>query len=154
MMSLYYPILQNPVEFVISLFLVRKCAHADTYIQLCALVYTFISFFYVNDLNLFLGHLFNVLNFQVLVQTVCSTHLIILPSLNKLSRESQCLHIQGRSHYSNERRYNKIKKDIYTNLNLKRRDSKISSEGIPCAVTVFVFHSSNTFFVMIIVGEL
>lgn len=150
MMSLRYPILQNPVEFAISLFLVHKCACAHTYIQVCALI----SFFYITDLNLFPGHLFNVLNFQILVQLVCSTHLILLPSLYKLSGESHCLHLQGRSHYPNERGYNKIKKDIYTNLNLKHRDNKISSEGIPCAVTVFVFHSSSTFFVMLIVGEL
>jgi len=112
MMSLYYPTLQNPVEFVTSLFLVRKCASAHTYIQFCALVCIFISFFYIMDLNLFPGHLFDALNSQVLVQMVCSTHLIILPSLYKLSGESHCLHLQGRSHYSNERGYSKTKKDI------------------------------------------
>lgn len=153
-MSLYYPILQNPVEFVISLLLVCKCTHAHTYIQLCAPVCTFISSFYITDLNLFPGHLFNVLNFQVLVQMVCSTHPVILPSPYKLSGESHCLHLQGRNHYSNERRYKKIKKDIYTNLNIKWIDNKIASEGIPCADTVFVFYSSNTFFVMLIVGKL
>lgn len=152
-MSLYYPILQNPVEFVISLFLVRKGVCTHTYIQFCALVCTLISF-YVTDLNLFPGHLFNVLNFPVWVQMVCSTHVIKLPCLYRLSGESHCLHLQGRSHYSNERGYNKIKKDIHSNLNLKCRDNKISSEGIPCAVTVFVFHSSRTFFVMLVVGEL
>jgi len=129
------------------------CTCSHIYIQSCALVCTFISFFYITDLKLFPGHHFDVLNFQVLVQMVCSTHLIILPSLYKLSGESHCLHLQGRSHYSNERGYNKIKKDIYTNLNIKCRDNKISNEGIPCAVSVFVFHSSSTFFVVLIVGE-
>jgi hypothetical protein len=89
--------------FVISLFLVCMCVCAHMYVQFCALLCTFTSFFYMTDLNLFPGHLFNVLNFQVLVQIVCSTHLIILPSLYNLSGESHCLHLQGRNHYSNEK---------------------------------------------------
>lgn len=71
-----------------------------------------------------------------------------------MSGELHCLQLRGKSHYFNERGYNKIKKDIYTNLNLKHRDNKISSEGNLCAVTVFVFHRSSTFFFMLIVGEL
>ena len=126
---------------------------SNIYLVLCTYLHIYFLL-YITDMNLFQGHLFNVLNIQVLVQMVCSTHLIILSRLYKLSWESQCLHLQDRSHYSCERWYNKIKKDIYTNLNLKRRNNKISSEGIPCAVTVFVFHSSSTFFVMLIVGEL
>jgi hypothetical protein len=67
----------------------------------------------MTDLKLFPGYLFNDLNFQTLVQMVRRTHLIILPNLYKPSGASHCLHLQGRSHYSKEKGYNKIKKRTF-----------------------------------------